>query len=195
MLQIEELLKEARMKKKQEKNLTQTVENLKDILLNMSAGKEHKVYIACMGIVRESAISWDLAVTFPRLVPRGKKSIQKQVSAMYSQMACTCYEKDCIDLNTVRFASNISFNLNLISSITILSAIHFAKMAWKTSGNESGPTSRNYIYRRCAPPPCHCVIAFWLSDECVTINPSKYLNAHLLYNHQWQHTDLWNNTN
>ena len=46
MLQIEELLKEARMKKKQEKNLTQTVENLKDILLNMSAGKEHKVYIA-----------------------------------------------------------------------------------------------------------------------------------------------------
>lgn len=43
MLQIGELLKEARMKKKREEKLMEAVENLKDVLLNMSPGKEHKV--------------------------------------------------------------------------------------------------------------------------------------------------------
>ncbi|XP_070213271.1 nucleolar protein 6-like isoform X2 [Littorina saxatilis] len=44
-MQIEELLKETRMKRKRAEKLAETVEMLKDLLLNMSSGKEHKIHM------------------------------------------------------------------------------------------------------------------------------------------------------
>ena len=43
MVKVDELLKETRMKKKRLEKLQETVETLKDVLLNMSPGKERKV--------------------------------------------------------------------------------------------------------------------------------------------------------
>ncbi|XP_076443983.1 nucleolar protein 6-like [Babylonia areolata] len=43
-LQMQELLKEARMKKKRAEKLSQAIEKLKDFLMNLSRGKEHKLH-------------------------------------------------------------------------------------------------------------------------------------------------------